>query len=54
MSAYDSLALQYFYKGDLDKSKYYNDRMVRGKFEAKFSILKIMSENHITKKFKPW
>lgn len=43
MNAYDNLALQYYYEGDIDKSKYYNDRMIRGKVEARFSIVRKMS-----------
>lgn len=50
MSAYDNLALQYFYLGEMDKSKYYNDRVVRGKMESNFSIVKKMSQNHAAKK----
>jgi hypothetical protein len=38
--------------GELEKSKYYNDRMIRGKLEAKFSIVRKMSENHAKKKYK--
>ena len=52
MNAYDNLAIQYFYTGDLDKSKYYNERMCRGKFEARFSIVKKMSNNNAMKKYK--
>ena len=52
MEAYDNLAIQYYYLGDLEKSKYYNDRMTRGKFEARFSIVRKMSENHAKKKYK--
>lgn len=43
MNAYDSLAINYFYLGDLERAKYYNERMTRGKFEAKFSIVRKMS-----------
>lgn len=52
MNAYDNMAIQYFYIGDLEKSKYYNDRMCRGKFEARFSIVRKMSQNHAMKKYK--
>jgi hypothetical protein len=45
MGAYDNLSIQYFYLGELDKSKYYNDRVCRGKFEANFSIVKVMSQD---------
>ena len=50
MSAYDNLAIQYFYLGELERSKYYNDRMCRGKFESNFSIVKKMSQNNAKKK----
>ena len=43
MNAYDNLAIQYYYTGDIEKSKYYNDRMSRGKLEARFSIVRKMS-----------
>lgn len=33
LSSYDSIGMQYFYKGELEKAKYYHDRMVRGKVE---------------------
>ena len=49
MNAYDNLSIQYFYLGELDRSKYYNDRVCRGKFEANFSIVKKMSQDHIVK-----
>ena len=52
MSAYDHLAIQYYYEGDLEKAKYYNDRMIRGKVEARFSIVRKMSQNHASKKYK--
>ena len=43
MLAYDGLALQNFYLGDQSKSKYYDDRAMRGKSEAAFSIQRQMS-----------
>jgi hypothetical protein len=52
MSAYDNLAISYFYLGDLEKSKYYNDRMIRGKSEAKFSILRKMAKGNTEKSLK--
>eukprot|EP00350_Pseudokeronopsis_sp_OXSARD2_P012273 CAMPEP_0170568016 /NCGR_PEP_ID=MMETSP0211-20121228/80862_1 /TAXON_ID=311385 /ORGANISM="Pseudokeronopsis sp., Strain OXSARD2" /LENGTH=101 /DNA_ID=CAMNT_0010889659 /DNA_START=463 /DNA_END=768 /DNA_ORIENTATION=- len=52
MSAYDNIAVQYFYLGDLQKSKYYNERMVRGKSEAKFSVVRKISEANTVKKLK--
>lgn len=51
MEAYDQLGIMYFYTGNLEKSKYYNDRMCRGKTEAKFSIVRKMSQNHASKKY---
>ena len=45
MKAYDNLAIQYFYMNDLEKSRYYNERMTRGKFEYKYSILRKMNQN---------
>ena len=53
MSAFDNLAIQYFYLGDLEKSKYYNDRMVRGKKEASFSMIRKISETNCIKRMKP-
>lgn len=52
IKAYGSIAIQYFHLGDVDKSKYYNDRMLRGKCEAKFSIVRKMSEHYATKQYK--
>ena len=40
MMSYDYLAIQYFYIGRLDRSKFYNDRMVRGKSESKASSIR--------------
>jgi hypothetical protein len=34
----------------MEKSKYYNDRVLRGKVESNFSIVKKMSQNHANKK----
>lgn len=33
MQAYDNLAIEYFYMNDVPKSKFYQERMMRGKFE---------------------
>lgn len=40
MQAYDNMALEYFYMGDLEKAKFYQERMLRGKFENKDSIIR--------------
>jgi hypothetical protein len=37
MQAYESIGLQYFYLGIMNKAVYYSERMMKGKFEAKFS-----------------
>jgi hypothetical protein len=34
----------------MEKSKYYNDRVVRGKTESNFSLVKKMSQNNAEKK----
>ena len=52
MSAFDNLAIQYFYVGDLDRSRYYNDRMLRGKSEAKFSVVRKISAANAIKTMK--
>ncbi len=38
MQAYESIGLQYFYLGIMNKAVYYSERMMKGKFEANFSI----------------
>jgi tetratricopeptide (TPR) repeat protein len=42
-AAYGNMSREHFYKGDIDKANYYNDRMVRGKLENERSSLKTMS-----------
>lgn len=42
------MSREHFYKGDIDKANYYNDRMVRGKLENEKSSLKTMSY-HVVK-----
>ena len=37
LKAYDYLGMQYYYLGELNKSKYYNDRKMRGICEKKDS-----------------
>lgn len=34
----------------MEKSKYYNDRICRGKYESNFSIVKKMSLTHVAKR----
>jgi len=34
----------------MEKSRYYNDRVCRGKFESNFSIVKKMSLTHVSKR----
>ena len=52
MSAYDNLAVQYFYLGDLVKSRYYNNRMIRGKSEARFSVVRKIAAANSLKTYK--
>ena len=33
LMAYDSIGMQCFYLGDLERARYYHDRMIRGKIE---------------------
>lgn len=50
MQAYDSIAMEYFYMNDLEKAKFYQDRMCRGKLEDKDSIIRGVSINILTSK----
>jgi hypothetical protein len=43
LQAYEGLALQYYYMGNLKKSDYYFDRFTRGKFETKYSLVRKIS-----------
>ena len=45
MQSYDNLSMDYFYLGELQKSKYYHDRMIRGKVENDHSIIKKVTCN---------
>ena len=40
MQAYESIGLQYFYLGKINKALYYSERMMKGRFEAKFSVVR--------------
>lgn len=44
MMAYDKIAINYFYLSDLEKAKYYQERMMRGQFEGKKSKLRKIYE----------
>mmetsp|Transcript_41594 Transcript_41594/g.39987 ORF Transcript_41594/g.39987 Transcript_41594/m.39987 type:complete len:118 (-) Transcript_41594:875-1228(-) len=44
MMAYDKIAINYFYLSDLDKAKYYQERMLRGQFEPSDSKLRKIYE----------
>ena len=44
MLSYDKIAINYFYLSDLDKAKYYQERMMRGQFEEKKSKLRKIYE----------
>jgi beta-glucosidase/6-phospho-beta-glucosidase/beta-galactosidase len=43
LQACDFLGLAYYYAGDLEKSKHYNERMMRGKIECDDSVIKRVS-----------
>jgi hypothetical protein len=45
MQAYDCLSMDYYYTGNLEKSKFYHDRIARGKFENDTSIMKKVTCN---------
>jgi hypothetical protein len=45
ISAYDSLSIDYFYLGLIEKAQYYHDRVMRGKTENTKSIVKRVSCN---------
>ena len=45
VTAYDNLSVDYFYLGELTKSNYYHDRIMRGKTENNRSIVKKVSCN---------
>jgi hypothetical protein len=40
INAYEGMGIQYFYIGDLKRSQYYTDRMMRGKIERKDSKIR--------------
>ena len=44
------MGLEYFYLGDIEKSSYYHDRMVRGKLESDSSAIKSVSKNLLENK----
>ena len=50
MQACDSLGLAYYYAGDLEKARHFNDRMMRGKIECEDSVIKRVSNNLIQAK----
>jgi len=45
VTAYDNLSIDYFYLGEIAKSNYYHDRIMRGKTENNKSIVKKVSCN---------
>jgi hypothetical protein len=45
LKAYDLVSVDYYYLGDLEKSKYYHDRYIRGKSENDHSIMKKVTCN---------
>ena len=52
--SYEGLGTQYYYLGDLKKSQYYMDRMMRGKIEKKDSKIReiYLSQLHYRKQDK--
>lgn len=40
IEAYQGIALNYFYSGNLKKARYYHDRAIRGKSENDQSLVK--------------
>jgi hypothetical protein len=50
LNACDLLGIGYYYAGDLEKSRHYNDRMMRGKIESGDSVIKRVSNNLIKSK----
>ena len=40
IEAYDALSIQYFYLGDIERSKYYHDRAITGSIEPKESKIR--------------
>jgi Tfp pilus assembly protein PilF len=51
MSAYENIALVYFYMGKLEKADYYMDRRLRGKSEAMFSAQKKISLSFMRRRY---
>lgn len=47
IQACDALSVAYYYAGDLEKSRHFNDRMMRGKIECPDSVIKRVSNNLI-------
>jgi tetratricopeptide (TPR) repeat protein len=45
LRSYELIAVQHYYLGNLQKSKYYNDRSMRGKFEKKTSKIRMIYED---------
>ena len=52
MSAYYNIALTNFYLGRIEKAEYYVNRVMRGKTEAMFSVIKKISLTNTRRKFK--
>jgi hypothetical protein len=50
LQAYDCIAMEYYYAGDLDKAKTYEERVNRGKLERKDSIIRSVCLNILASK----
>lgn len=45
MQAYDNLGMENFYLGNIERAKFYQDRMLRGKLEDKESVVRNVCHN---------
>jgi len=52
MSSYYNLAITNFYLGRVEKSEYYINRVLRGKTEAMFSVIKKIALTFTKRKYK--
>lgn len=46
MNAYDNIGIQYYYLRDLEKAKYYHERMWKGKCESNQSKIRQIYESN--------
>jgi hypothetical protein len=48
--SYDRIGMQYYYLGDMERSAYYHDRMMRGKFESSQSDIRKIAMTTLKKR----